>query len=205
MALFNDEEIKKINKVLKDSIKENGKIEESYYLIRELDENTDFERFKYDSIEKIIDYHIRYDGYIDNSNLKDVILDIEDLEERNIGVFTKANVIVSIITALILFFSAIATNMAFYLILMVYGLLWAYLSRYVGLKKGIQTGYIWGYCLGLIGFIVICVLRGEETNTEKQRQYSNNKYEDLEKLLKLKESGAITEKEFEKEKAKILE
>ena len=206
MALFNDEEIKQINKVLKNNIKENGKIKESYNLIREIDENTDFERFKYDSIEKIIDYHIRYDGYIDNSNLKEVILDIEELEDRNTGVFTKANVIVSIVTALILFFSAMATDMIFYLIAMVYGLLWAYLSRYVGLKKGIQTGYIWGYFLGLIGFIVICVLKGEETNTEKQKEYSSsNKYEDLERLLKLKESGAITEKEFEKEKAKILE
>lgn len=205
MALFNDEEIKQINKVLKNNIKENGKIEESYYLIREIDENTDFERFKYDSIEKIIDYHIRYDGYVDNSNLKEVILDIEELEDRNIGVFTKANVIVSIITALILFLCAMETDMIFYLIVMVYGLFWAYLSRYVGLKKEIQTGYVWGYFLGLIGFIVICVLKGEETNTEKQKEYSNNnKYDDLEKLQKLKDNGTITEGEFEIEKEKIL-
>lgn len=202
MTIFSEEELEQIKKVLVRNIKKNGKITENNFIIEQIDESTDFERYKYKNIDSIIGYYIKYDGFIDNSNLGNVMLDMEELENKNIGVFTKTNVIVSIITAVILLFTAIATDSVYSLILMVYGLLWAYLSRYIGIKKGIYTGYVWGYFLGLIGFIVVCVLKGEET--EIQKENNSNKYEDLERLQKLKESGTITEVEFEIEKAKLL-
>lgn len=203
MSLFDEEEVIQIRNVFKDVIKEEGKIKESYYIIRQLDNTTDFERYKYDSIEKIIDYHLKYDGYIDNSNLKEVILDIEEQEDKNTGVFTKTNIIVSIISAIILLFTSIETNNVFFLIALVYGLIWAYLSKFIGIKKGIYSGYVWGYFLGIIGFIVVCVLPGEDKEEGKQ-QSNSNKYEDIAKLQKLREQGAITEAEFEVEKAKLL-
>lgn len=202
MTIFSDEELEQIKKVLIRNIKKNGKITENNFIIEQIDESTDFERYKYKNIDSIIGYYIKYDGFIDNSNLGNVMLDMEELENKNTGVFTKTNVIVSIITAVILLFTCIATDSVYSLILMVYGLLWAYLSRYIGIKKGIYTGYVWGYFLGLIGFIVVCVLKGEET--EIQKENNSNKYEDLERLQKLKESGTITEVEFEIEKAKLL-
>lgn len=202
MTIFSEEELEQIKKVLVRNIKKNGKITENNFIIEQIDESTDFERYKYKNIDSIIGYYIKYDGFIDNSNLGNVMLDMEELENKNTGVFTKTNVIVSIITAVILLFTAIATDSVYSLILMVYGLLWAYLSRYIGIKKGIYTGYVWGYFLGLIGFIVVCVLKGEET--EIQKENNSNKYEDLERLQKLKESGTITEVEFEIEKAKLL-
>ena len=41
-------------------------------------------------------------------------------------------------------------------------------------------------------------------NTNSNYNSNSNKYEDLEKLMKLKESGALTEMEFEIEKKKLL-
>ena len=106
------------------------------------------------------------------------------------------------ITLIGMFLIAIATDSLFLLIAGGFGILWAYLSRYIGLKKGIYTGYVWGYFLGLIGFIVMCVLKGDDV--EIQKENTGNKYDDLEKLMKLKEQGAITEEEFIKEKNRIL-
>lgn len=202
MLLFDEEEIIQINRVLNKYIKENRKITEDNNIIDYLDECTDFERDKYKSIEKIISYYIKNEGFIDNSNLKNVMLDIEDLKRNDTGVFTKTNIIVSIITVLILLYASITIDSVYFLIVMVYGLLWAYLSRYIGIKKGIYTGYVWGYFLGIIGFIVVCVLKSEDT--EPQKESNSNKYEDLERLQKLKESGTITESEFKIEKAKLL-
>ena len=42
------------------------------------------------------------------------------------------------------------------------------------------------------------------TINNTQKQNNSNKYDDLEKLQRLKESGAITDIEFEVEKSKIL-
>lgn len=53
--------------------------------------------------------------------------------------------------------------------------------------------------LGWIGAMIwACILNNKDKNI------SNNKYEDLEKLMKLKSSGVISEEEFEIEKTKVL-
>ncbi len=46
--------------------------------------------------------------------------------------------------------------------------------------------------------------RPKDSNTAKPDTPTSNKYEDLEKLKKLLDSGAITQEEYEKEKAIIL-
>ena len=135
---------------------------------------------------------------------------------KNNKVFTKTNIIVTIITIAVFLFKFIeliimAENAGSYttyddiafafLMFMIYTIIWAYLTRVVGINKGIENGYAWGYCLGIIGFIVVCVLQGENT---KEQTSNSSKYEDLEKLQKLKESGAITDVEFEIEKQKLL-
>lgn len=62
-------------------------------------------------------------------------------------------------------------------------------------RKG---AFFYGMVLGIIGVIIaICV-------KNKKDAYKGNKYEDLEKLQKLKEQEIITNAEFETEKSKIL-
>ena len=68
----------------------------------------------------------------------------------------------------------------------------------------------------MVVFILICLIFGivvgflcswskNKTHENNQQIKSNsNKYEELERLQKLKENGAITEAEFETQKAKIL-
>ena len=201
MSLFSSEELEEIKNVLQSYLKENKQIIECTDFINLLDNSTDFERSKYKEIESILCYYIKTDGKVDKSNFKDIMLDIEELESKGQGVFTKTNIIVSIVTIIAVLLFSVMSDSILLLIAIGFGLIWAYLSRYIGLKKGIDTGYIWGYCLGIIGFIVVCVLQGENT---KEQTSNSSKYEDLEKLQKLKESGAITDVEFEIEKQKLL-
>ena len=201
MSLFSSEELEEIKNVLQSYLKENKQIIECTDFINLLDDSTDFERSKYKEIENILCYYIKAEGKVDKSNFKDIMLDIEELESKGQGVFTKTNIIVSIVTIIAVLLFSIMSDSILLLIAIGFGLIWAYLSRYIGLKKGIDTGYIWGYCLGIIGFIVVCVLQGENTI---EKTSNSSKYEDLEKLQKLKESGAITDVEFEIEKQKLL-
>ena len=201
MSLFSSEELEEIKNVLQSYLKENKQIIECTDFINLLDDSTDFERSKYKEIENILCYYIKAEGKVDKSNFKDIMLDIEELESKGQGVFTKTNIIVSIVTIIAVLLFSVMSDSILLLIAIGFGLIWAYLSRYIGLKKGIDTGYIWGYCLGIIGFIVVCVLQGENTI---EKTSNSSKYEDLERLQKLKESGAITDVEFEIEKQKLL-
>lgn len=76
-----------------------------------------------------------------------------------------------------------------------------FLCEYLGKQKG-QKGCFWyGFLLGIIGLIIVACLKdksGEISNN------TSNKYEELSKLQKLKESGAITDVEYEIEKQKLL-
>lgn len=204
MEMFEEDDLKKIKEILKKYIKDKKQVTENKEIMEVLNDTTDFETAQYKGILNTIDYYIRYEGYIDNSNLNDFIQDLAELEEKGNRVFTKANVIVSVVTIAILLLGWLSTESVYFLIVMIYGLVWAYLSRFIGLKKGIDSGYVWGYFLGIIGFIVVCVLPNENEDDKNENITSGNKYDDLEKLQKLRESGAITDKEFEIEKAKLL-
>lgn len=61
-------------------------------------------------------------------------------------------------------------------------------------------------CL-ILGIVAVLLIRWSNNKTHENNQQiksSSTKYDDLERLQKLKESGAITETEFETQKAKIL-
>lgn len=138
---------------------------------------------------------------------------------ENNKVFTKTNLILSSITIilfLIKFFELLYLDMNynFYgnyvwgnialgiLIFLIYTIIFAYLSRLIGIKKGIENGYIWGLCLGIVGFIVICALK--ENTVANLVDADNSKYDKLEKLQNLKNKGILTNEEFEFEKQKLL-
>lgn len=86
---------------------------------------------------------------------------------------------------------------------MIYGLVWAYVGRYVGLKKNIYSGYVWGYCLGIIGFIIVCVLP-----SERVEQYNviptTSDADEIGKYKHLLDTGAITQEEYDKKKKELL-
>lgn len=135
-------------------------------------------------------------------------------------VFTKTNLIISAVTIILFmikFFELLYLDINYnkggiyvwgdialgVLIFLIYAILFAYLSKLVGIKKGIESGYIWGLCLGVIGFIVVCALREEPTG-DSSNITRNNKYDEIEKLQNLKIKGILTDEEFEKEKQKLL-
>lgn len=57
-----------------------------------------------------------------------------------------------------------------------------------------------------IGWVICLVwaVTNQESANEAYNAKDSNKYDDIEKLIKLKEAGAITQEEFEIEKAKLL-
>lgn len=58
----------------------------------------------------------------------------------------------------------------------------------------------------LLGWLVCMIWACIDTNNnETNNMNGSNKYEDLEKLQKLKENGVISENEFESEKLKLLQ
>ena len=72
--------------------------------------------------------------------------------------------------------------------------------------------------IGLLNFFIgwtfigwlICLIWAETSQepikvSNANSNSNNNKYEDLERLQKLKDNGTITEEEFQKEKGKLLE
>lgn len=74
-------------------------------------------------------------------------------------------------------------------------------SKSIAASKGLPNGFQWGWWLGIIGFIVVWAT---PSKNQSNNETKSNKYDDIEKLQKLKESGAITQEEFEREKEKIL-
>lgn len=85
-----------------------------------------------------------------------------------------------------------------------------FLCEYLGNQKG-QTHCFWyGFLLGVLGIIIVLCLRDKTKDpdyVDPNATFSNSsgdKYEEIAKLQKLKESGAITDVEFEIEKQKLL-
>ncbi len=115
----------------------------------------------------------------------------------------KALIVITGIILLMLFFNGDSIDLYWFIIL-IFALIFGYITKKVGIKKEIYTGFIWGYFLGFIGLIIVCILPTEVKENKKENENINNKYENLERLQKLKESGAITDVEFEIEKQKLL-
>lgn len=73
----------------------------------------------------------------------------------------------------------------------------ALMIKYLLPKKNIFICLLIGCLTAYIGIIVAAIISKKETNKD-------DKYDNLEKLQKLKEQGTITQDEFEAEKKKIL-
>lgn len=77
-----------------------------------------------------------------------------------------------------------------------------FVCEYLGNQKGQKGCFLYGLLLGFIGIIIVACLKDKSGETKTNSALS--KYDELEKLQKLKESGTLTEVEFEAEKQKIL-
>lgn len=115
--------------------------------------------------------------------------------------YNTIETILDIITAICIVIGIV--NSVWLLIWAILTLVFGCICKKIGLSKGIDYGFILGWFLGIIGLIIICVLP-EETNNNIKLESNSNKYDDLERLQKLKECGAITEEEFKSEKLKLL-
>lgn len=74
-----------------------------------------------------------------------------------------------------------------------------YITRKLLLDK--KGTFIIGLTLGILGVILAIITR---LISNKKNNNSSNKYEDLQKLMELKQKGILTDVEYEIEKAKIL-
>lgn len=92
------------------------------------------------------------------------------------------------------------TSAGIYVLPIGIGLTCGYVTRKI--LQNAKNSYFIGLVLGIIGVIIAVCIRVNKTTINNNE--NTNKYEILEKLTKLKESGAITELEFEIEKSKIL-
>ena len=90
--------------------------------------------------------------------------------------------------------------------ILIWAIIWGLASSAVGRSKNIN-GFWWGFLLGLIGFIIVCCMKGNK-GVERINVITPankiDKYEQLEKLHRLKENGAISAKEYEEEKKKLM-
>lgn len=77
-----------------------------------------------------------------------------------------------------------------------------FLCEYLGKLKGQKGCFLYGFLLGIIGVIIVLCLKDKSGEVKENNTFS--KYDELGKLQKLKESGAITDSEFEVEKQKLL-
>jgi len=77
--------------------------------------------------------------------------------------------------------------------------IWGLATNSIGESKGYKHCFWWGFFLGLLGLIVVACL-----SDNKLKNNSSENIEALDKLQKLKESGAISEQEFETSKKKLL-
>lgn len=126
----------------------------------------------------------------------------------NLKNYKKSEIVLIIITGIVLgmsFFAGIMEggDALFIFWASLFALIFGVACKKIGDDKGINNGFFIGWFLGIIGLIIISVMKG---NTEKidNNKVNIDKYESLAKLQKLKEAGAITEVEFEIEKQKLL-
>ena len=90
-----------------------------------------------------------------------------------------------------------------------WAVIWGIICQAIGNSKNIN-GFWWGFFLGFIGLIVVLCSNETQDITEINVSSNNSnenridKYEQLEKLARLKETGALSEDEFENEKKKLL-
>lgn len=121
-----------------------------------------------------------------------------------IGMILHLRVIIEILPTLIVAFGEpilLISSIGFSILIYIIPTIVAYNKKHTNRLGIFLLNIFFGWTiLGWIGALIwACILgNGSKDNI------NNNKYEDLEKLQKLKESGAITDVEFEQEKQKLL-
>ena len=89
----------------------------------------------------------------------------------------------------------------------IWGIIWGFAAKAVVTNKGYEEEgkkYFWlGFFFSFIPLIVAATKQNRNSTTTINRSVGNA-YEDLEKIAKLKQQGAITEDEFNKLKADCL-
>lgn len=78
------------------------------------------------------------------------------------------------------------------------------ICKKVGEAKGLTSGFYIGWFLSLIGLFVMMAMPDDNVNNKQQSNNTSNKYDTIQQLQKLRESGALTEEEFNEEKKKVL-
>lgn len=132
------------------------------------------------------------------------------MEDKN-KLFTNANVIFSVLYVGI---PAICAGLIDEYYVVSVGLvtlqcvIFAYLCRYIGLKKGIYTGFWWGFLLSFIGLIILAILPAEkhENKLQTNDNISNltQSADALKKYKELLDTGVITQEEFDIKKKELL-
>ena len=84
--------------------------------------------------------------------------------------------------------------------ILIFAVIWGFICEYLGNQKGQKGCFLYGFLLGIIGLIIVCCLKDKNPG----KNIYINKYDDIEKITKLKEAGVITQEEFEPEKEKLL-
>jgi uncharacterized membrane protein len=91
--------------------------------------------------------------------------------------------------------------------LAIFGLwIWALVDIIQSTFKDIAIKIVWFllvFCIPLLGFLLYIIL-GKSTKVAQDTTDINQKYDALERIKKLYDSGAINEAEFEAEKQKIM-
>lgn len=100
-----------------------------------------------------------------------------------------------------------AVSMYYFWILCAHGLLWGFVAHFIAKSKGYDNGFFWGFFLGLIGMIVVCARPAIKPKEDelKDSQIRNNNIEAFQKLANLRDSGIITEEEYQAKKKQLLD
>lgn len=120
-----------------------------------------------------------------------------NISKLHIGIIIIILGVVTFISASLIFYGEFGVELAGYIIIS-FG--WGFITKYILPNQ--RGSFFIGVVLGIIGVIVaICIKSRNDKNKFKSNK---NKYEELQKLAELKQSGVLTELEFENEKEKLL-
>ena len=107
-------------------------------------------------------------------------------------------------------YSAVENGYGFFVVILlaylITGVIFGTITKYISGTKGYESGFAWGFWLGLIGLLVVG-FRANLNDSNKHPQKVIIKVDDaekIEKLAKLHQQGILTDEEFKQKKADIL-
>lgn len=113
-----------------------------------------------------------------------------------------------VLSPLFIFTATEAYNLAvIYGILLSVNLVFGCIASYISYTKGYDSGFAWGFFLGVIGLLVVGFRESKnKPNAEQPKAVPSKSYDvnSLKELAALYKEGMLTEEEFKKEKEKII-